>query len=39
VGNQQPDRAKVAFERFLEIAPNDPEAPRVQSLLTALAAK
>lgn len=38
VGAAQSDRARVTFERFLEVAPNDTEAPRVKALLEALAA-
>ena len=36
VGAAQPDRARAPFERFLELAPNDPEAPKVKALLEAL---
>ena len=36
VGAERPDRAKAAFQQFLAIAPSDPEAARVKSLLTAL---
>lgn len=38
VGAAQSDRARATFERFLELAPNDAEAPRVKALLDALAA-
>jgi tetratricopeptide (TPR) repeat protein len=37
VGAEQPDRARATFERFLEVAPNDVEAPKVRALLQALA--
>jgi Flp pilus assembly protein TadD len=36
VGASQHDRARVVFERFLRLAPNDPEAPKVKALLQAL---
>jgi tetratricopeptide (TPR) repeat protein len=38
VGAKQPDRARKAFEQFLDKAPADPEAPRVRSLLESMAA-
>jgi hypothetical protein len=38
VGAKQPDRARAAFELFLQRAPADPEAPRVKSLLESMAA-
>ena len=38
VGAKQPDRARATFEKFLERAPADPEAPRVKSLLESMAA-
>ena len=37
VGAAQPERARATFERFLQIAPDDAEAPKVQALLQALA--
>lgn len=36
VGTEQSDRARATFERFLELAPEDAEAPRVRALLEAL---
>lgn len=36
VGAEQPARARAVFQQFLELAPNDPEAPRVKSLIAAL---
>ncbi len=36
VGANQQDRARAAFARFLELAPEHGEAPRVQALLTAM---
>ena len=38
VGAKQPDRARAAFEQFLERAPTDPEAPRVKGLLESMSA-
>jgi tetratricopeptide (TPR) repeat protein len=38
VGAEQSNRARETFERFLEVAPNDAETPRVRALLEALAA-
>jgi tetratricopeptide (TPR) repeat protein len=38
VGAAQTERARATFERFLQIAPDNPEAPKVKSLLEALAA-
>jgi hypothetical protein len=37
VGAAQPERARTAFERFLQLAPDNPEAPKVKALLQALA--
>ena len=36
MGASQQDRARATFERFLELAPNDPESPKVKDLLHAL---
>ena len=36
--SEQPDRARATFQRFLEVAPDDADAPRVKALLDALAA-
>jgi len=36
VGAEQPSRARATFEKFLEIAPSDAEAPRVKRLLEAM---
>jgi tetratricopeptide (TPR) repeat protein len=38
VGTERSERARETFERFLEIAPDDDDAPRVRALLEALAA-
>jgi Flp pilus assembly protein TadD len=37
VGASQNDRARATFEKFLEVAPNDPEAAKVKALLQAFA--
>lgn len=37
VGADQTERARATFQRFLEVAPDDPEAPKVRALLQALA--
>jgi Flp pilus assembly protein TadD len=37
VGAEQTDRARATFQRFLELAPDDPEVPKVKALLQALA--
>jgi Flp pilus assembly protein TadD len=37
VGASQNDRARAAFEKFLELEPNDPEAAKVKALLQAFA--
>jgi len=38
VGAEQSDLARATFERFLEVAADDPDAPRVRALLEALSA-
>ncbi len=37
VGAEQPERARATFVKFLELAPDDPEATKVKALLQALA--